>query len=323
MENLELEDGEFDVQKTILRTRSPKNITYYIEYDKLTGGVLTISPEVIQTDSPRTLVLEQPANEIITNVFGSKVPMASLRVVYDQKTKTKLLTKQSDLVYNEFAYSHPDSELKQFVHLNVDVVSKRIRVKLRSDQFKEQITNELLNETEIAQYPDYLDVYCYNTYDSSILYDKLSIRLRDLFMGKDIFFNCSWLPNTKSDFANYNFVYYGKGLKITVSCNDIYETQRRQVHKPLIVYKQRRKTIMLQSLMSNHEFYYINNAITFYCMKESDPDILLDTITVTSDQLNDFNMIKMSVSFTEPVKIISNYSHIHMEHTDENSYYQF
>jgi hypothetical protein len=90
-----------------------------------------------------------------------------------------------------------------------------------------------------------------------------------------------------------------------------------------LVYKQTGNRLQIQSVMSASQNFNLDNEITFYVFSSNDPSQILDSITLNTNELDDFNLVELKLKSNTPVKIISNYHHLHIEDANVSTYYKF
>lgn len=318
------EDGEFDIQKTILRTKTQREQTYYIRYDKLTYNVLAITPEDSLEDDPRQGIISSSVNDLITGLFTNKLSLSNLKIKYDYKNRTRLLIRDRHARKGEFDYVFGSKHDSQYIHLDCDVVTKTIRANFLIENFKKDYTNELATETQISRIPEYLEIFCIDGNERSRLYDKLSLNVKKLVDVHELSFRCRWLPDSEDQFDRIAFVHYDHDLQISASSSPVTTEAIDIGYKPAIIYKQNNYELCFQSVINNHRHLFINNdRIVFYIYNAFDPSEIIGSIDYKTEILDNYNMFSYEMKTNKPVKIITNYPHIHIENVHDNSYYKF
>lgn len=317
------DDSEFDIQKTILKKKEHKNGKFYVEYDKLTNRVFSVTPTHTQITEFRRGQLEVDENTLIRDIFNNKIPLHTLRVKYDIESNTRILYRQTHYRKSEFDYVTVDKNKKHFINLQCDPVAKRIVIAFDDIYFKNQLATERVNETLLKELPEHISLYCIDKHEPSRLYDTLLIDLKKLFTEHEQKFWCSWLPDEKSLLSNIDFLHYNHGLNITI-IDDVIEEPIAVSHtKPSILYKQVKNKLQIQSVMEESKNFYLDDNITFYLFDANNPDKILDTISLNSSELDNFNLLELKLKTTKSIKMISNYSHLHIEEANDSTYYKF
>ena len=318
-----VEDNEFDIQKTILKKKSVKSSKFFVEYDKLTNQVLKITPEHIEATNPRCDILVVEENDLIKEIFANKISLHKLKIRYDYETNTRFIVKHYQKNYKEFDYIKSNNDPENFIHLYCDFVSKRVVANFIDHNFMRDFTKERTTELQLANMPEWLNVYCIHKHDPSILFGTININLKRLFIDQEQSYQCSWLPDDITYFEDLTFLHYNHDIKITVDKEPIYVPVAAVPYKPTIVYKQSSGTLQLQSIMEEVRNFRLDNDITFYLYDANDPSIILDTVSLNTEALNNFSMIELKLKTEQPVKVISNYSHLHIEDANVSTYYKF
>lgn len=317
------DDSEFDIQKTILKKKEHKNGKFYVEYDKLTNKVFAVTPTRSQITEFRRGQIEIDENALIRDIFNNKIPLHTLRVKYDIGSNSRILYRQQYAHKSEFDYVTVQKNKKHFINLYCDVVSKRIILNFDNGYFKEQLSLEHINETILRELPDELAVYCIDKFEPSKLYDTLHINLKKLFAEHEQKFWCSWLPDSIEQAEHIDFLHYNHGISINVSNEILQEPIASAFSKPSIIYKQTKNKLQIQSVMEQSKNFYLDDNITFYLFDANNPDKILDTISLNSSDLDNFNLLELKLNTTKSIKMISNYSHLHIEEANDSTYYKF
>jgi len=318
-----INDDEFDVQKTILKRKQVKNRAFYVEYDKLTYQVLGISPHDVKGADPRRTSLEIEENELVHEIFYNKVPLHQLKIRYDADTNSRILYKHRSHKRWEFDYVYGETDERNFIHLHCDLVTKKIIVNFIYDNFKQEYTKEKTTEFQLANMPNNMEVYCIDKKEPSMLYDKLTLNIKELFANHEQTFSCKWLPNDHESFDKLGFLHYNHSFKITVDKDPYYVPVAKTNLKPTLIYKQIGNKLQIQSVMSETKNFNLDRDITFYMYSSSDPSQILDSVTLNTNELDNFNLVELKLKSSKTVKIISNYQHLHIEDANVSTYYKF
>ena len=320
----EQDDIEFDIQKTILKKKEHRNSKFYVEYDKLTNQVFGITPEHKTVHEFRRGLLEIEENDLVREIFNNKTPLHLLRVKYDHEQKTRILYKQYNKHKSEFDFIRGERNLSNsFIHVYCDVISKSIRINFVESVFMDELTKEKINESLLQELPDSITLYCIDKHEPSRLYDTIEVSLKILFSGEEQQFKCFWLPDNVDQLADLDFLHYNHNLKINISYEPLYVPVATSLFKPSIIYKQTKNKLEIQSAISEVKNFYLGDNITFYLFDAHDPGQILDTISLNSAELDNFKLLKFDIQTARPIKMISNYSHLHIEEANANTYYEF
>jgi len=319
-----IDDVEFDVQKTILKKKQVKSKKFYVEYDKLTYQILGIAPYDNAVTNPRHANLELDENELLREIFYKKIPLHKLRIRYDAESKTKILYQYREHKKWEFDYVYGENNTKNFIHLHCDFVTKKINANFIYENFKQEYTNEQLSESQLSSMPDQMEIYCMDKKEPSKLYDKLTLNIKDLFNSHNQTFSCKWLPNDSSAIDNLAFIHYNHNFNISIDKEPYYATVASSTElKPEIVFKQIGTVLQIQSVMRETNNFNLGEEITFYMYSSADPSQIIDTITLNTNKLDNFNLVELKLKSNKKIKMISNYHHLHIEDANVSTYYQF
>lgn len=316
-------DIEFDIQKTILKKKENKNSKFYVEYDRLTNQVVSVAPERNSLSNTRHAFLEVDENDIIREIFENKTPLHRLKVKYDYNTNSRTLYKSRELTRYEFDYVRSKQSGDNFIHLHCDVVSKKINVNFIDSVFLSEFTKERVNELTLSSLPESMPVYAIDKHEPSKLFDTIDINFKKLFSGIEQRFNCFWLPNDVNQLEFIDFLHYNHNIHLSVDKDPLYVPIHTESYKPAILFKQIGDKLIIQSIIGESKNFYLDNKITFYLYDPTEPGIILDTITVNSSDLDNFNLLEFKLKTTKKIKMISNYSHLHIEDANVSTYYQF
>ena len=316
-------DIEFDIQKTILKKKENKNSKFYVEYDRLTNQVIAVAPERNSLSNARHAFLEVEENDVIRGIFENKTPLHKLKVRYDYNTNSRVLYKSRELSRYEFDYVRSSRDNDNFIHLHCDVVSKKINVNFVDSIFLKEFTKERVNELTLANLPASMSVYAIDKHEPSKLFDTIDINFKKLFLGLEQRFNCFWLPDDVTKLETIDFLHYNHNIRLSVDTDPLYVPIHTESYKPAILFKQIDNKLVIQSIIGESKNFYLDNKITFYLYDPAEPGEILDTITVNSSDLDNFNLLEFNLKTTRKIKMISNYSHLHIEDANVSTYYQF
>lgn len=318
-----INDDEFDIQKTILKKKTVKNSKFYVEYDKLTYQVLGISPYSGGNEDPRRANLEIEENDLVKEVFVNKSPLHKLRIKYDPESGSRILYKHREHKRWEFDYVYGENDGNNFIHLHCDLVAKKINANFIYDNFKQEYTKEHTTEFQLANMPDKMEIFCIDKKEPSRLYDKLILNIKELFSNHEQTFSCKWLPNEHAKFDNLGFLHYNHDFKVSIDKEPYFVPIATASFKPTLVYKQIGSKLQIQSAMRDSQNFNLGKEITFYVFNSNDPSQILDSITLNTNELDDFKLVELQLKSKTPVKIISNYQHLHIEDANVSTYYKF
>jgi hypothetical protein len=318
-----INDDEFDIQKTILKKKKVKNSKFYVEYDKLTYQVLSVSPYIVPNEDPRRITLELEENDLIKEIFYNKSPLYKLRIRYDHESGTRILYKHREHKRWEFDYVYGENDVNNFIHLHCDLISKKINANFIYDNFKQEYTKEHTTEFQLANMPDQMEIFCIDKEEPSKLYDKLTLNIKELFSNHEQTFSCKWLPNEHIEFDSLGFLHYNHNFKISIDKEPYFVPIATVGLKPTLVYKQTGNKLQIQSVMAETQNFNLDKEITFYVFSSTDPSQILDSITLNTHELDDFKLVELKLKSKTPVKIISNYHHLHIEDANVSTYYKF
>lgn len=318
-----INDDEFDIQKTILKKKQVKSRTFYVEYDKLTYQVLGISPNVPSSEDPRRGSIEIEENDLIKDIFYNKSPLHKLRIKYDNKSGSRILYKHQDHRRWEFDYIYGENTGTNFIHLYCDLVTKKINANFIYDNFKQEYTRENTTEFQLETMPDKMEIFCIDKKEPSRLYDTLILNIKELFSCHEQIFSCKWLPNEHDKFDNLGFLHYNHNFKVSIDKEPYYVPIATDSFKPALVYKQIGDKLQIQSVMRETQNFNLDKEITFYVFNSNDPGQILDSITLNTNELDNFKLVELKLKSNKPVKIISNYHHLHIEDANVSTYYKF
>ncbi len=317
------DDNEFDIQKTILKRKTSKNRKFFVEYNKLTNQVLKITPTPIEDVIFKHAVLEVEENDLIREIFNNKISLHKLKIKYDHESNTRILIKQYQHHRWEFDYIKSDNNPANFVFLQCDFISKRIKAIFLKENFLVAHSKEIVSESHLASLPASLDVFVADKNEPSKLFGSITLNFKQLFIEGEQTFVCHWLPDAQASIDEISFLHYNHGIKLTAKAEPADVEVTSTEYKPNIIYKQTSNKLQLQSIMESTSNFRLDDTIVLYMFDAHDPSIILDTVSLNTNKLNGFNLIELVINTTKPVKVISNYSHIHLENSNVSSYYKF
>lgn len=320
-EDLEDSDDEFDIQKTVLKQRNNTELTFYVEYDKLSNSVLAISPTEISASNPRHAVFKSENSKLIEKLFKNKIALSRLTVRRNEQTGIRELIENVSKHRDQFDFVFAKTDLHSFIHMHVDVVTKRVQVSLNYDILKEYLAREIVTESDLRSIPDSITIYCVDLNEKSRLLDQLTIDTKVLFELETVSFTCHWLPSNIEKVQEIGFLYYNNQL-ITVDTAIRSPEKISHVLKPTILYKHVENVLHLQSTIQDIESYRLGGTLNLFLYKKSDPSKILESVSLNSTLLNNYNYFEVITSVSEEIGIISNYAHLHIEDLNVSTYYQ-
>jgi hypothetical protein len=131
------------------------------------------------------------------------------------------------------------------------------------------------------------------------------------------------LPDDADKLDTFDFLHYNHNIRISVDRDPFYIPIAKESYKPAILYKQFKNRLQIQSVINESKNFHLDSNITFYLFDSTEPGEILDTITLNSSDLDNFNLLEFKLKTTKKVKMISNYSHLHIEDANVSTYYQF
>ena len=311
---------EFDIQKTVLKKRDEvKEQQVYVEYDRLTYSIISISPVKIETSIKRNRIEIVDPSQLTSRIFDNKISLSRI-VIKKNKDSSKFELHQSKQVYKgEFDFKFATTKEQSYFHINCDVISKNIEVLFDYEMFKMHFGEERIIERDLADFPDAIEIYCIDKNERSRLYDKITVDTLDLFQTYSIRYRAPWLPNTEEEIEKISFVYYNDNQLISTG-KISKKTKNNLTYKPNILYNQEGNVLKLQSTMQNVTSFKLKEDITLYPYSEYDPTKILGSIKLSSDQFNNYNYLEVKLSTTKKVKIASDCFHLHIEESNDNAY---
>jgi len=316
-------DDEIDIQQTVLKKRSTKKEQeLFVEYDRLTFTVCTVSPVKIEPSKNRNLVTAVPESNITARLFQNKMSLANLVVKRNEINNSLELAENKVKRKSEFDFVFASNE-PSYIHLNCDLVSKKITVRFDYIIFKSLMYQERILEKDLAALPDLITVYCLDKTERSCLLGKIVIPIRELFNLHSLDFTCKWLPDNEQRFENIGFLYYDNDQTISVGHSISSYLPTISKYKPNLLYKQQGNVLYLQSMMQDVNSFRLGKDITFYHFCKNDPSVMLGSVLLNSTKLNNYNYFEVAINTTKEVRLISNYFHLHLEESDAVTDYQF
>ena len=309
-------EEEFDIQKTVLKKRDGvKDQQVYVEYDQLTYSIISISPIKIETPIKRNRIEIVDPSQLTARIFDNKIPLSKI-VIKKNKDTRKFELHQSKQVYKgEFDFKFATTKEQSYFHINCDVVSKSIEVVFDYEMFKIHFSEERIVETDLADFPDCIEIYCIDKNERSKLFDTITVNTFDLFQNYGIKYRAKWLPNSEEEMEKISFVYYNYNQIISTG-KVSKKTKNNLTYKPNILYNQEGNVLKLQSTMQNVTSFKLKEDITLYPYSEYDPTKILGSIKLSSDQFNNYNYLEVKLSTSKKVKLISDCFHLHIEESD-------
>jgi hypothetical protein len=311
---------EFDIQKTVLKKRDDvKDLKVYVEYDRLTYSIISISPVKIETPIKRNRIEIVYPSQLTAKILDNKIPLSKI-VIKKNKETGKFELHQSKQVYKgEFDFKFATTKEQSYFHINCDVIAKNIEVLFDYEMFKMHFGEERIIERDLADFPDAIEIYCIDKNERSRLYDRITVDTLDLFQTHNIRYRAPWLPNSEEEMKKISFVYYNDNQIISTGKTSK-KTKNNLTYKPNILYNQEGNVLKLQSTMQNVTSFKLKKDITLYPYSEYDPTKILGSIKLSSDQFNNYNYLEVKLSTTKKVKITSDCFHLHIEDSNDNAY---
>jgi hypothetical protein len=313
---------EFDIQLTVLKKRSPKKEQkVYVEYNRLTYSLCSISPKEIEASARRNLIAIVDASTITNKLFQNKLALSSVKIKKNQDSGLLELVEHVNKTKKEFDFIFATNTDKSYIHLDIDVVDKTVYVIFDYNIFKANLANDLITEKDLQDLPDKIEIFCIDKIEKSRLFGKITIDTKELFELHSIRYPCAWLPDQASELDNIGFLYYDNSQMISVGQSAQTKIENNLESKPNLLYKQQGNVLQLQSTMEDVSAFRLNDDITFYFYDKNDPAMMLGTTTLSSNQFNNYNHFELELNTKKEIKIISNYFHLHIEESDANAYY--
>ena len=315
---------EFDIQPRVLKKRNTsQEHQVYIEYDRLTYNIIAISPKEIEPSKRRNLITKINASGLTNKVFENKLPLSKLKVKKNADTGLLELLQHRQRHKSEFDFIFASTLEYSYIHLVCDVVSKNIHITFDSDIFKLNMASEKITEKDLEELPAYIEIYCLDKNERSRLLGKFTISTKELFENYDITYKCSWLPDSIDKLKNIGFLYYNDNQIISVGHDLIKNptlTNNLEL-KPNLLYRQQGNMLYLQSTVQDISSYRVSDDIVLYLYQKYDPTKMLGSITLNSEQLNNYNQIEVKMNTDNEVKLLCNYLHLHTKEENASTYY--
>lgn len=321
------DEDEFDIQPRLLKKRTKVDDKFYVEYDKFNNSVISISPEAItKPGSARTGIFVQQHNSLIDAIFTGRVPLNKLSIAYNKKARDReLILSNQNKSHGEFDYTYAyRSATPAPIHITCDLVFKKITIDIHYDRFKEYMGADELDEISLERSNAHIQLFCIDHIDRTRLLDKITVNIFELCNSQRIEKQCYWLPDNPAEFDRIGFVYYNNDLPMSFSTQTEVqlETLPLSVVKPQLIYRQESDKILLQSTMEYANNYKINDYINLFFYQKNDPTRLLFSKKIPRAELNSFNLIELDTTVQEPVRIVTDHHHIHIEDGNVSTYYR-
>jgi len=317
---------EFDIQKRVLKSRNTdKEQRVYVEYNRLTGLPVVASPMEIFPSEKRNSIAVITASTLTKKLFENKLSLSKLIVKKNQTTNEFELTHNKQRRKGEFDFIFATNAERSFIHLHCDVVTKKIQLIFDYNIFKLNMLLEKISEKHLEELPDYIEIYCIDKNERSKLFGKFTVSSRELFEKHDISFKCSWLPDDVSGLKNIGFLYYNDNQIISYDykSNENLVAENNLDYLPNLLYKQEGNMLKLQSTIQDINTFRLNEDIELYICEKHDPTMMLGSIKLSSNQLNNYNNFEIKLTSEKEVKLVCNYFHLHAKEEDASTDYQF
>lgn len=321
------DEDEFDIQPRLLKKRTKVQDKFYVVYDKFNNTVISISPESTADNlSIRTGVFTTERTELVEKIFTGAVPLNKLSISYNKKTQSReLIAHNKSKSHGEFDYvfAYRSAEPAP-IHITCDLVFKKITVDIHYDRFKEYMSADELDEISLERSNAHIQLFCIDPTDPTRLLDKLTVNIFELCNSQRLEKKCIWLPDDPAGFDKVGFIYYNNDLPISFSTQTEVqlETKLISIAKPQLIYRQEPGKILIQSTMEYANNYKINDYINLFFYQQTDPTRLLFSRKIPRAELNSFNLIELDTTVQEPVRIITDHHHIHIEDGNVSTYYR-
>lgn len=315
---------EFDIQPRVLKKRSTiQEQQVYVEYDRLTYNIITISPKEIEPSKRRNLITKINTSSLTNRVFENKLPLSKLTIKKNQASGLLELLQHRQRHKSEFDFIFASTLEYSYIHLVCDVVSKNIHITFDSDIFKLNMASEKITEKDLEELPDYIEIYCIDKNERSRLLGKFTVSTKELFESYNVTYKCSWLPDSVDKLKNIGFLYYNDNQIISVGHDLIKKpmfTNNSEL-KPNLLYKQQGNVLYLQSTVQDISSYRVSDNIVLFLYQKYDPTKMLGSITLNSEQLNNYNQFEVKLNTKKEVKLLCNYLHLHTKEENASTYY--
>lgn len=324
-DTLEVSD---DSESKLLKKKQKKEVEFFVEYDRLTGTIIEITPEEkLKTETVRHGIFTTKQLDIIDKIFNGKVSLSKIYVRSDKDGGKEIaIGSETHPNLSEFDYKFATYDSAAgAIHIHCDCVMKKITISVDYEKMKQFLSIDDLNESRLEKSNGHFNIFSIDSKDRTKLHDKITINLFELCNSQQIEKRCSWLPDDPAQLKNISFVYWNNELPITYSSSPAQENYRLTLRyqKPQIIYKQQGSTLFLQSVMKDSNNFKINEEIVFYAFSKYDPSRLLETKKVNKTNLNNFNLYKIKLITDQPVRLTTDHLHIHLEESNVSTYYRF
>jgi len=317
------EDDEFDIQPRVLKKRNvKKEQQVYVEYDRLTYSIASISPIEILASSRRNVIIKVNPSNLTTKVFNNKLSLSKLKIKKNHDNGLLELIQHRQRHKSEFDFIFATTAEHSYIHLICDIVSKNIHIRFDDDIFKFNFSIEKLTEKDLEELPLYIEIYCTEKNEPSRLLGKFTISTKELFEAHEITYKCPWLPDNAEQLKNIGFLYYNDNQIISVG-TEFFEqpTSNNFEYKPNLLYKQHGNVLKLQSTINDIQSFRLSDDLILYFYQKYDPAKMLGSIKLNSEQLNNYNQFEIILSTDKEVRLLCNYLHLHTEEENACTYY--
>lgn len=320
---MEIDDNEFDIQKTILRKKQTKKEIFYVEFNKFTFQVISVSPIKTSTINYNHHIVEFPKSDIIIDIFNNKINLNNLIVTRDYQSNQFVLSKinQKYKPKWEFDYIKASNTSNNFIQLNCDTINKKIIAGFDCDNFINSFSTGLINEEILSSLPTNLKIFVIDKHEPSNLFGMLNLNMKKLFLYHENNFKCTWLPDDPNKIDNLEFLHYNHDIMIS-HVTTVSDNLCSSPIKPMIVYNQHKNKIKIQSIMSDVNNFKLDDKITFYLYRRDDPGQIIDSISLNTIELNNYSLLEFKLSTKEPIKMTTNYGHLFVEDVNVSTYYK-
>jgi hypothetical protein len=126
----------------ILHVKQKDDLYYYIEFDVFTRELTEISPvEIIQPRSFRHNIFVKKADSVIMDLLQAKIPSSKARVYFNPTTNEHdLIISNSKKQLGEYFFVQNKKDVQSPIHLDCNLVLKKISVILNTSEFKKFIS---------------------------------------------------------------------------------------------------------------------------------------------------------------------------------------
>lgn len=327
-DNFVVDEEEFDLQPRLLKTKNVKQQTYYVEYDRFTNSVIEITTTKKSGPSAiRNGVITVTENEIITKILSGTLHIGAVTVTFDKTTKKRSLSvigRHSEHSEFDYVFATFSDDIAP-IHLECDIVFKKIKIHVNYDKLKEFLSDSNISEKELAKSNAHAKIFAIRKDDPTFLLDRIDLNIFEICNLDCIERTCFWLPDDHNGLSNISFILQNIDLPVTYSMTsgitDDISTDTDAELKPQLVYKQTGDTLSLQSTMEDANNYKINDEITLYFFDHDDPTILYGYEKINRSKLNNFSMLEISLKTGKKIKMNSDHFHIYIEDSDVSTNY--